>query len=45
MATIVKMYSGYNVVNVWYKRLADKNNARFYTACIEFLYYLRYNTE
>ena len=45
MATTVKMYSGYNVVNVWYKRLADQNVAHFYTACIEFLYYLRYNTE
>ena len=27
MATTVKMYSGYNVVNVWYKRLADQNVA------------------
>ena len=45
MATTVKMYSGNNVVNVWYKRLADQNVAQIYTACIEFLYYLRYNTE
>ena len=42
MATTVKMYSGNNVVNVWF--LADQNVAHFYTPCIEFLYYL-YNTE
>ena len=45
MATTVKMYSGNNFVNVWHKRLADQNVAHFYTACIELLYYLRYNTE